>query len=59
MSYTTKYRKKVIEYRKEGHTMEETSRAFKVSSGTIGAWEKLLRETGSLENPARNRPKNK
>jgi len=59
MSYTTKYRKKVIEYRKDGHTLEETSRAFKVSARTIGAWEKLLRTTGGLESSARNRPKEK
>jgi transposase len=47
MSYSTDYRKRVIEYRKEGHTLEETKRTFKVSISTIRSWERLNKEQGT------------
>lgn len=56
MSYTTQFRKTLIEYRQKGRTLEEASKEFKVSICTIRDWEKLLRETGSLEKKKRNRP---
>ena len=59
MSYTTQYRKRTIEYREEGHTLEETSRVFKVSISTIRDWEKRLKESGSLEKSELNRPQKK
>ena len=59
MSYTTQYRKRTIEYRQEGHTLEETSRVFKVSVGTIRDWERRLKESGSLEKSELNRPQKK
>ena len=49
MSYPTKYRERTIEYRKEGHTLEETCATFKVSISTIRKWEKQLKEKGNLE----------
>lgn len=49
MSYPVKYRERTIEYRKEGHTLEETSRTFKVSIPTIRKWEKQYKEKGTLE----------
>ena len=49
MSYPTKYRERTIEYRKEGHTLEESHQTFKVSISTIRRWEKRLEEEGSLE----------
>ena len=49
MSYPTKYRERTIEYRKSGHTLEETHRTFRVSIATIRKWEKQLEEEGSLE----------
>ena len=48
MSYPKKYRERTIEYRQEGHTLEETHQAFKVSISTIRTWEKL-KERGELE----------
>ena len=48
MSYPVKYRKRTIEYRQE-HTLEETSRTFKVSISTIRKWEKQLKEKGDLK----------
>ena len=49
MSYPTKYRERTIEYRQEGHTLEETQRVFHVCITTIRKWEKQLREEGHLE----------
>ena len=48
MSYSKDYRERTIEYRKEGHTLEETHQVFKVSRSTIQKWEKQLKETGDL-----------
>ena len=50
MSYTKDYRKRTIEYRQAGHTLEETHETFKVSRSTIERWEKQWKEEGSLEN---------
>ena len=35
MSYSEDFRKRTIEYRKEGHTLEKTGKTFKVSITTI------------------------
>ena len=48
MSYPIKYRERTIEYRKEGHTLEETKATFKVSISTIRKWESQLKEKGDL-----------
>lgn len=47
--YPEEYRKRTIEYRKEGHTLEETHRTFKVSISTIRQWEKQWREKETLK----------
>lgn len=49
MSYLEDFRKRTIEYRKEGHTLKETKEVFKVSVSTIREWEKKYREEGSLK----------
>ena len=49
MSYSEDFRKRTIEYREEGHTLEETSKIFKVSITTIRKWEKQLKEEGNLK----------
>ena len=49
MSYPVKYRERTIEYREEGHTLEETSKTFKVAVSTIREWEKQLKEKGDLK----------
>ena len=49
MSYSRDYRKRTIEYRQAGHTLEETHQVFKVSKTTIREWEKRLKERGDLE----------
>jgi len=55
MSYDKRYRQRTIEYRQEGHTLEETSRVFKVSISTILDWTKLHQETGGYEKRPLNR----
>lgn len=49
MSYPTKYRERIIAYRKAGHTLEETHQMFKVADTTIRKWEKQLEKEGNLE----------
>ena len=56
MSYSEDYRKRVIEYRKEGHTLMETHKIFKVAIITIRKWEIKLREEGTLEKKRVIRP---
>ncbi len=48
MSYPVIYRRRTIEYRQEGHTLEETSKTFGVAISTIRKWEKMLKEKGAL-----------
>jgi len=49
MGYSKDLRERVLAYKRAGHTIEETSRVFKVGTTTVKAWNKLLSETGSLE----------
>jgi transposase len=56
MSYPEKYRIRTVEYRQEGHTLVQTSKVFKVDVSTIRAWEKRLREEGSLADREIKRP---
>ena len=49
MSYSKDYRKRTIEYRQAGHSLEATHQVFKVSKSTIQKWEKQLKETGDLD----------
>jgi len=48
MSYDIKYRERVIEYLREGHTDKETAATFKISTSTLHAWKSQLKETGTL-----------
>ena len=56
MSYPEKYSSRTIEYRQEGHTLEETKKVFQVSITTIRKWEKQLKEEGTLAKKPLNRP---
>ena len=49
MAYSEDYRKRVIEYRKEGHILMNTQKVFKVAIITIRTWENKLKEEGTLE----------
>ena len=59
MSYEVKYRKRVVENKLEGNTLERTSETFKVSPSTIKTWLKQYRESGHLEKKELNRPHKK
>ena len=56
MSYSEDYRKRTLEYRHEGHTLEETKRVFKIAASTICHWEKQLKEEGTLKKRSCKRP---
>ena len=47
MAYSEDYRKRVIEYRKEGHTFAQTHATFKVAISTIERWDNQLDKEGS------------
>ena len=56
VSYPEKYRQRALEYRQEGHTLEQTHQAFKAAVWTIRKWEKQLKEEGTLRNREIKRP---
>ena len=56
MAYSEDYRKRVIEYRKEGHTLMDTQKVFKVAIITIRTWETKLKEEGTLKKKPVIRP---
>ena len=49
MAYSEDYRKRVIEYRKEGHTFAQTQATFKIAISTIERWENQLEKEGTLK----------
>jgi len=49
MAYDEKYRKRAIEYRKEGHTIEQTGEVFKIGKTTIKKWVKKYAKTGEIK----------
>lgn len=55
MSYPIKYRTRTTEYRRAGHTPEETSEISGVSVSAIGEREKQLKEKGDSANRPLNR----
>ena len=56
MSHSEDYRKRVIEYRNEGHTLKETGEVFAIGTSTICRWNKQLKEEGTLKKRAGKRP---
>ena len=58
MSYDKKYRERAVQYRMEGHKIEETSKTFKIGTTTLKKWEKEYKATGDLSNkPLKRSPK--
>jgi transposase len=49
MSYDKKIRKQALEYRGT-HTQAKTAEVFGISVSAIKDWQKLMKETGKLEN---------
>lgn len=50
MAYEEKYRIRAVEYRKEGHTIEETAKIFKIGTATLKDWVKKYDKTGEIKN---------
>jgi len=55
MAYDKKFREQVLKFIDKGHSKAEAARVFEVDPKTIWEWQKLLKETGKLD----NRPKEK
>jgi len=55
MAYSIDARELVLQYRDNGHTLEETFREFGISISTIREWEKLRVENGGLAKKELNR----
>jgi len=49
MSYEVKFRKRAIEYHKEGNSLVKTAKTFGISATALKTWLKQQRETGELE----------
>jgi transposase len=49
MSYDVKFRKRTIEYHREGNSIAKTAITFGISASTLKEWLKQQRETGELE----------
>ena len=58
MAYSKDLRFRVIEYVEDGHTLAQIAAVFKVHIGTVIAWCKRYRTTGTVERKLR-RPVNK
>lgn len=59
MSYSLDLRERAVKYRKEGHSLKQTSEIFGVGQSTVRDWEKKYEETGSLANKELHRPAKK
>ena len=55
MAYDEKYRIRAVEYRKEGHTIEQTCKTFKIGSTTLKTWVKKHEKTGEIKDKPLNR----
>ena len=49
MAYSTDTRQMALNYHKNGHMLEETSKDLGVGVSTLTRWKKQLSETGNLE----------
>jgi len=49
MAYDNKYRIRTVEYRKEGHTVQQTCKTFKIGETTLKRWVKKYDETGEIK----------
>jgi len=49
MAYNEKFRIRAVEYRKEGHTLKETAKTFKIGTTTLKTWIRKYDETGEIK----------
>ena len=59
MSYPLSFKKRAIEYRRSGHSAQETQDTLQVSISTIYRWERQLKEQGHLGSKPLVRPPKK
>ena len=59
MAYDEKYRKRAVEYRLEGNTIEKTAKVFKIGESTLKTWLGKYKESGEIKNKPLNRPHKK
>ena len=55
MAYDEKFRKRVVEYKLEGNTVEATSKVFKIGKSTVQDWLRKYKESGEIKNKPLNR----
>jgi len=55
MAYSSEFRRKALEAVRKGHTKTAVNEIFGLANTTLGDWEALEKETGSLENRPLNR----
>jgi transposase len=48
MAYDKKFRTRAVEYRKEGHTIDQTCEVFKIGSFSLKKWTKMY-DLGEIE----------
>jgi transposase len=53
MTYSTDFRKKVLEFMNRGHTMREAAGVFDIALDTVTKWNRKLLKTGSLKDAPR------
>ena len=48
MAYNEKFRIRAVEYSKEGNTVKETAKVFKIGTTTLKTWIRKYDETGEI-----------
>jgi transposase len=59
MAYDERYRKRAVEYRLEGNSIEKTAKTFKIGESTLKEWVRRYKESGEIKNKPLNRPHKK
>lgn len=44
--YDVRYKQRAIDYRKEGHTIEEMAKIFKIGTTVLKSWVKNMKKMG-------------
>jgi len=55
MAYDERYRKRAVEYRLEGNTIEKTAKTFKIGESALKSWVRRYKESGEIKNKQLNR----
>jgi transposase len=55
VAYDERYRKRAVEYRLEGNSIERTAKTFKIGESTLKEWVRRYKEIGEIKNKPLNR----